>query len=129
MTYSPSNKQHLFNRQTVKTTDATVTTIKTINLNLSSVARIWVTATGMRTGGSAGTAGDAMGAVVTATIKNSATGTAAVVGAETVVSNSTDITGAAVHITTSGGTAIVTVTGATNNNVTWNAVIQVTENV
>lgn len=127
MGYSASNKRHI-HRQAVNTIDATVTTIKTIPINILSCVRIWVEATASRTGGSGGSAGDSAGFVVTATAKNVA-GTAAIVGSETTVASSTDISGAAVHITVTSGTAIVTVTGAANNNVTWNAEIRVEENI
>ena len=81
MPYSASNRQHT-HRQGVLTTDATVTTLKTIPIALASVVRIWVEATAVRTGGSAGTAGDSAGYVLTGTYKNNS-GTAIIVGAIT----------------------------------------------
>ena len=127
MAYSPSNGQHL-HRQAVLTTDATVTTLKTLPIKSPSVARIWCEITGIRTGGSAGTAGDAAGYVLTATVKNPS-GTAIIVGAVTVVSASEDQASWNATISVTGGTALVTVAGAANNNITWNGQIRVTENI
>lgn len=127
MAYSASYKQHL-HRQAVRTTDATVTTIKTIPINILSVVRIWVETSAVRTGGNSGSAGDSAGYVLTATVKN-VSGTAALVGAVTVVSASEDQPAWDCTISVSGGTAIVTVTGASSNNISWNAQIRVTENV
>lgn len=126
MAYSASNRQHLW-RQGVLTTDATVTTIKTIPISLGSVVRLWVEATGVRTGGASGTAGDSAGYVLTATVKN-VSGTAALVGAVTVLSASEDQAAWNCTISVTGGTALVTVAGASGNNVTWNAQIRATEN-
>lgn len=127
MAYSPSRAKHL-SRQSVLTTDATVTTLKTIPIKVGSVVRIWVEGTGLRTGGASGTAGDSAGYVLTGTYKNSS-GTAIIVGAITVVSSSEDQAAWNMTLSVSGGNVLLTVTGASGNNVTWNAEIRVTENI
>ncbi|MFA6018482.1 MAG: hypothetical protein WC776_04875 [Patescibacteria group bacterium] len=127
MAYSPSNSRHLSN-QSVTTTDATVTTIKTIPIKGASVARIIAIITGKRTGGTAGNVNDAASYWVTATVK-AINGTATIVGAVAVLSASEDQVAWDGTIDVSGGTAIVTVAGAANNNVTWNAKIEVIENL
>lgn len=126
MSYSPSRAKQVYH-QSVKTTDATVTTIKTIPIKLVSVCTIKAFITGQRTGGSSGTAGDAAGYEIFAVVKNVA-GTAALVGSVTVVAKEDQAAWDAT-VSVTGGTAIVTVAGAANNNVTWNAEITVGQNV
>lgn len=115
-------------RQAVATTDATVTTIKTIPIKLNSVARVTAVVNGIRTGGSSGGLGDCASYFLTAAFKNSA-GTAVQMGATTTIDAVEDQVAWDAAISLSGGTVIVTVAGAANNNITWNANIQVIENV
>lgn len=127
MAYSPSRSRHT-SHQSVLTTGATVTTIKTIPVKLNSIFYISAIITGVRTGGSAGAVGDAACYHIEAGAKNSA-GTAVQMGSNTVLKAVEDVVGWAADITESGGNMLVRVTGAANTDITWNAKIEVIENV
>lgn len=128
MAYSPALNRQQAARQYVTTTDATVTTIKTIPVRIGSVVRLWIEACAVRTGGSSGTSGDSAGYILTATVKN-VSGTAALVGSVTVVSASEDQVAWDCTVSVTSGTAIVTVAGAANNNVSWSAMVDVINNI
>lgn len=111
----------------VTTTNATVTTLATIALTASKTYMIQAKVIARRTGGSAGTAEDGAGYVVTATF-NTVGGVVTLIGAvdQDVVQESQagwdctmDSDGA--------GNARIRVTGATNNNVTWHAHVRTIE--
>lgn len=101
----------------VTTTDATVTTIATIPIPASTTLLIEARVTARRTGGSAGTAEDSAGYIVGACYKNVA-GTATEVG-ETSIFSAEDQAGWACTVTPSGSNALLQVTGAVDNSVSW----------
>lgn len=101
----------------VATTDATTTTIATIAIPASTTVMIEARVVARRTGGASGTAEDGAGYIVTAVYKNVA-GTATEIG-ETSVVSSEDQAAWAVAFTPSGSNALIQVTGAASNNVTW----------
>lgn len=102
---------------TVNTTNATVTTIATIAIPADTTVLIEANVVARRTGGSSGTAQDGAGYVVYATYKNVA-GTATEIG-ETSMFSAEDQAGWACTINVSGGNALIQVTGAANNNISW----------
>lgn len=106
---------------TVNTTDATLTTLASVAIPADSSVLLEVRVVGRRTGGAAGSAGDACCYVRTARFKN-VTGT---VTLHTLQSDYTseDQAGWGVALTSSGTNALVRVTGAANNNITWEATI------
>src|ERR1700741_777449 len=107
----------------VTTTNATVTTIHTIAIPANTTVFIEAKVTARRTGGVAGTAQDSGGYLLYATYKNVA-GTATEVG-ETAVVTHEDQAGWAVTFTPSAANALLQVTGATNNNVSWVATVRI----
>jgi hypothetical protein len=106
---------------TVNTTNATQTTIATIATVTNSVMVIEAKITGLRTGGTAGTAGDSACYIRTAHIKNVG-GTVSIPKLQADYT-SEDQQGFNATITVSGTNVLVQVVGATNNNLTWKAVI------
>lgn len=127
MAYSPSRNTHRF-LQSVNTTDATVTPIKTIPVKNHSVVSIIMNINAIRTGGASGTADDAFGGRYTVTCANKA-GTATIIGSQTTLSQSADQGTWAVTSTVSGGLLTINVAGAAANNITWNAELEVNENL
>lgn len=101
----------------VTTTDATVTTIATIAIPSSTTVFIEAKVVARRTGGAAGTAEDGAAYMVDAVYKNVA-GTATEIG-ETSIFSAEDQAGWDCTITPSGANALVQVTGAASNNVSW----------
>lgn len=101
------------------TTDATVTTIDTINVPTGRLFHVKTTVVGKRTGGASGTDGDCASYYMTATYKNVA-GTVSIVGALDVVANEDQVGWDATQ-TISGTNVLVTVTGASGNNVSWSS--------
>jgi hypothetical protein len=106
---------------TVATTDATVTTLATISTTTDTVMLIETRVSGRRTGGSAGTAGDSASYVRTARVKN-------IAGTVTIANLQSDYTsedqgGWNATITVTGTNVLVRVTGAANNNITWQATV------
>ena len=101
-----------------RTTDATVTTLHTETVPVNKTVVVQGLVAARRTGGVAGAANDGAGYVVEFCAKNTS-GTAALIGSGTVTvlgesQGAWDCTLAA-----SGGTILVQVTGAADNNVTW----------
>jgi hypothetical protein len=104
---------------TVNTTDATPTVLASFPVGTNQTKVMQAFIKGVRTGGAAGTTGDAAGYIMMATVKDIA-GTATVISGGT----ATPVTGedqAAWNVTidTSGANARVNVTGAASNNITW----------
>lgn len=128
MAYQPSRaRKTAF--QTTQTTDATQTTVKLIPVKLGSNITISVDASAIRTGGASGASGDSGNYKLFAGVKN-VSGTAALVGgAQSVLAAKEDQAAWDCSIIVSSGNALVVVTGAAANNVTWNTMIQVTENI
>lgn len=113
-----ADSDFIVSQATVATTDATVTTLATVATTTDTVMILEARISGRRTGGSAGTAGDSSTYIRTARIKN-------VAGTVTIQNLQSDYTsedqaGWNGTITVSGTNALVRVTGAANNNITWN---------
>lgn len=105
----------------VKTTDATQTALLRVLVNDGFTVMLDLAIVARRTGGSAGTDGDSAFYKLTGAYKNvggvlTGIGTPAVVAGE-------DQVGWSVDFTNAGGYAIVTVTGAANNNITWSGTL------
>lgn len=103
----------------VATTNATATTIETIATTTDTSLLVDALVCGRRTGGAAGSAGDAAGYAISALAKN-------VAGTVTIVAQSITFTGESqaawtVAFAVSGTSLLLQVTGAANNNVNWTA--------
>jgi hypothetical protein len=103
----------------VNTTDDTATTLLTITLGTgeANVATAYVKA--QRTGGSAGSAGDAAGYVLHVTAQNLA-GTAEIIG-QAAALTAEDVAGYNATFDADGATIRIRVTGVTDTNITWEA--------
>lgn len=101
---------------TVSTTDATPTLLQTIAIPTNSVMNIECRAVGFRTGGSAGAAGDSLVYSFIVKAKNVA-GTVTMGSIQAGYSATDQAWTVAPSVSTTN--IIVTVTGATNNNVNW----------
>jgi hypothetical protein len=115
----------VFKGYRVATTNGTATTIATVAIPSSTIVGIDCKITARRTGGTAGTAED--GAYYTAyqAYKNvSGTATILATAVKPVVIESQ--AGWDITFSASGANALVQVTGATNNNVTWHAICAMT---
>lgn len=106
---------------TVATTDATATTAATVAVPTNSSMLLEVRVVGRRTGGSSGAAGDAAHYIRTARLKNVA-GTVTLHNLQSDYT-SEDQTGWNGTITVTGTNALVRVTGAANNNITWEVTV------
>jgi hypothetical protein len=104
---------------TVNTTDATVTTVQTIATASNKSYMIEARVTARRTGGAGGAAGDSAAYIVRTMVKNVA-GTLTLSGLATDFS-SEDQAAWDATLTVSGTNILVRVTGAANNNITWNS--------
>lgn len=100
----------------VNTGNATPTTIATIAIPAGTIVRIVAEVVARRTGGSAGSAEDGAGYRATATYKNLA-GTATLIDSN--VTAEEDQSGWDVSFSASSGNALIQVTGAANNSVSW----------
>jgi hypothetical protein len=101
----------------VNTTDATTTTIATLTVPSGQSTLVEARIIGRRTGGTAGSSGDSATYVRTARFKN-------VAGTITINSLQSDFTSEDQFswdgtMAIVGGAAVIRVTGATNNNVSW----------
>lgn len=117
-----SNATHSTTINTVNTTDATVTTIHTITLATDTQYTINGSVRARRTGGSAGTTGDGAGYSFFAVVKN-ISGVASLVSTADIVSKE-DQAGWDFTITATGSTILARVTGAVNNNITWDLFLE-----
>lgn len=104
------------------TTGNTQTTINTITIPASTTVMLEAFVRARRTGGSAGTAEDAAGYVIRGTYKNVA-GTATLVGAVDANYTAEDQAAWDATFTVTGATALLRVTGETNNNITWHSTV------
>lgn len=109
-----------FFQNRVATTDATVTTVQSVSPTASQTTLIQCEVVARRTGGSAGAAEDGGSYYVEVAVKNTA-GTVAELAAETVRTVGESQAGWNVTAAPSGGTELIQVTGALNNNVTWHS--------
>lgn len=112
-----TNTSYLTAQAQVSTTTATATTLATVATTTNTTMMLQVKILGIRTGGTAGTAGDSATYIRTARIKN-------IAGTVTIATLQTDFTSEDQFtwngtIVVSGTNALVQVTGATNNNVDW----------
>ena len=101
----------------VSTTDATLTTLATIAIPTTTTVMIEARVVARRTGGASGTAEDAAAYIITACYKNVA-GTATEVG-EASIFSAEDQAGWACTVNPSSGNALIQVTGAASNNISW----------
>lgn len=106
------------------TTDATVTTLLTVTIPASTTVMISAYVQARRTGGAAGTAEDGAAYIRRAGVKNVA-GVATVIGAVQDGFTAEDQAAWDCTITFSGATALVRVTGALDNNITWHCTARV----
>jgi len=107
---------------TVNTTDATVTTIQTIAIPTDTIVLIEARVTARKTSGAgAGTSGDGNGYIRTATYANIA-GVVTISGALQTSYTGEGIGAFNATLTISGTNVLVRVTGAVNDNVTWNVI-------
>ena len=106
---------------TVNTTNATVTTISTVPTVTDTVMILEVKVMGRRTGGAAGSAGDSATYIRTVRVKNIG-GTVSLASLQSDFT-SEDQSSFNATISVSGTNAIVQVTGAANNNMTWKSVV------
>ncbi len=109
----------------VSTTNATVTTLSTINVPSTTTLSIKGYVSARRTGGSSGTAEDGAMYRVEAVYKN-ISGTATSIGSVVTVIGESQ-SGWDVTLSASSGTVLVRVTGAANNNITWRSDLEVDE--
>ena len=109
--------------QSVRTTNATVTTAQTLNIPDNSITMVEAHIIGQRTGGSSGAAGDGAGYIRYATYKRTGGGAPTLIGSVTDVYTAESQAGWDCSLDVSGNTVRVRVTGAANNNVTWNSTI------
>lgn len=107
----------------VKTTDATVTTTQVVNIPDNAIILIEAYVTGQRTGGTAGTAGDGAGYIRRGLYKRTGGAAPALVGSVADGFTAESQAGWDCTLDVSGNTVRVRVTGAVNNNVTWNSTI------
>jgi hypothetical protein len=101
----------------VRTTDATVTTLKSYAVPVDTSFLVTGYVVARRTGGSAGAANDGAGYRVEFIAKNSA-GTATAIG-NSVTAIGESQAGLDVTVNASGADVRVRVTGAANNNISW----------
>ncbi len=106
------------------TTDATPTTLLSISLLSSRTTLLRAQVIARRTGGSSGTAEDGAAYVFVGTYKM-VSGTATLIGSVTALHTAEDQAGWAATFTLSGGNVLLSVTGAANNTVAWNAKVHV----
>lgn len=111
---------------TVNTTDATPTVVATIAIPTNNTCLINVSVTARRTGGTAGSTGDSAAYQIIAAYKDIG-GTVTEMG-ETPTFTAEDQGAWACVMSASSTNAIVTVTGAVDNNVTWKASYTIIKN-
>ena len=116
---------YFFQIGSTSTTNATVTTCDTITLPLNGAFIIESHIAGNRTGGSAGTAGDSAGYIRRGVYKRIYGAAPVLVGAVQDGLTSEDQAGWDCTFDISGNDVRVRVTGAANNNITWQAVSKV----
>lgn len=105
--------------RSVKTTDATVTTLDTFNIKPDTCTQLKVYVVARRAGGASGSANDCASYEISGTFKD-VSGVATILGSLNTVANEDQAAWDAT-LTASGPNVLLTVTGASGNNVTWNA--------
>lgn len=114
-----TNPAEVVSQYRAATTTATPAALATVTIPEFTTVQIQCMVTARRTGGAAGTAEDGAGYIVNAVYKNVA-GTATEIGEDVTVVGE-DQVGFDASFAPSSGTAVLSVTGATDNNVTWHA--------
>jgi len=122
-TASPVGPRVFSGESTVNTTDATETTLATITVPEDDQMLLTARVKATRTGGVAGTAGDAAGYIIHAMLQNLA-GTAEIIGTQAAALTAEDVGGYACVIDVTGATARVRVTGVADTNITWSCVVE-----
>lgn len=105
-------------RAQVATTNAAVTTIVIID-GLFGITTVHYRVAGRRTGGAAGAAGDGAGYVRAFTMSGDGVSTASAVGAETAIATHESQAAWDCAVAVGGSGGAIQVTGAVNNNVSW----------
>lgn len=103
------------------TTDATVTPLQRVDVDLNKSVYIESTVVARRTGGSAGAAGDTAFYVTQACFKNIA-GVVSLV-ASVITNGGEDQAGWDIGYSVVGTQAVLVATGAVNNNITWESTV------
>jgi hypothetical protein len=106
------------------TTDATTTTLLSISLLPSRTTFLRAQVIARRTGGSGGSAEDGAAYLFVAAYKM-VSGTATLIGSVNALHTAEDQAGWAATFTVSGGSVLLRVTGAADNNVSWNGKVHV----
>lgn len=106
-------------RATVNTTDATPTTLATFPVPTNSAITFSGSVSALRTGGISGASGDSAGYDVNCTFKNVSGTVSIIVQGEQFAAE--DQSGWGVSFGASGTNGTLIVTGASGNNITWNA--------
>lgn len=104
----------------ISTTNVTWTTIHTFRIPTNTAFTLWADIMAKRTGGSAGTVGDAARFIVTAIYKNVA-GVVTIVGGASPTNLDTreNVTAYDATFSISGTTVLITVKGVANTNIDW----------
>jgi len=120
--------QVIFKTYEVSTTDATPTTIATIPIPTDSVITVTAAFTALRTGGTAGSAGDSAGGPGWVTSKNNS-GTASTTTPMLDFFAPDQMGVWDVGDSVSGANLLIQVTGAIDNNIDWEVVIMIKEQI
>lgn len=102
---------------TISTSNASATTVATVAIPTNTTVLFLLMITARRTGGSAGTTGDAAGYVLAGSAKNIA-GTVTIVG-QSLLFTAEDQAAWTAALAVSSTNILVQVTGAANNNIDW----------
>lgn len=105
----------------ITTTSAATTTLQTFAIPSNHTAVIEARVLARRTGGSSGATGDSAAYTIQGTFKN-ISGTVTQVGSQTTVHQAEDQSAWNSLFTISGTNVLLSVVGATNNNITWHLV-------
>lgn len=105
---------------TDSTTDATPNALNTVAVATDTTVLIEVKVVGLRTGGSAGSAGDSAGYIISGLFKN-ISGTVSLVGSLSLLHVTEDQPAWDATLSVVGTDVILYVTGAVDNNITWSS--------
>ncbi len=122
LTSVPDYVRSMYRQNRVATTDATLTTLLSLALSASRTYWLRAVVVARRTGGTAGTAEDGAVYILSAAYKMVA-GVPTLIGAATMDFQAEDQVGLDVSFVASGGSVLVRVTGAANNNITWHGTL------
>lgn len=109
---------------TVRTTDATVTTLVQIELDDNATTFLEATVVARRTGGSAGTAGDSAAYVLKGLFYRTGAGAATQVGSTTVDTSIESVSAYDCVFDVTGNDVRIRVTGVANTNITWSGTVR-----